>query len=95
MDTTERLVLDLPAELVAMLRTAVAAGDFGSESEMVSAVLRGWYGSDISDDRPLEDVRAFVAEGIADIEAGRIVEADDVFSELEARYQAMLPTRGQ
>jgi hypothetical protein len=49
MDTTERLVLDLPADAV----------------------------------------RAFIAEGLADIEAGRVVEADEVFDRLEARYQAM------
>jgi antitoxin ParD1/3/4 len=89
MDTTERLVLDLPTELVAKLREQVVAGDFSSESELVSAVLRGLYGPDIVDGRPADEIRAFVAEGLADIEAGRIVDADEVFDRLEARYQAM------
>lgn len=49
--------------------------------------------TDTVDDRPGEAIRAFVAEGLADIEAGRIVEADEVFDRLEARYQAMAERR--
>ena len=89
MDTTERLVIDLPKELVEKLREHVASGEFASESDLVTALLRGWYGSDDSDDRSVEEIRAFVAEGLADAEAGRLVDADEVFDRLEARYQVM------
>jgi Arc/MetJ-type ribon-helix-helix transcriptional regulator len=42
METTERLTVDLPADLVANLRDSVRAGDFASESEAVEAVLRAF-----------------------------------------------------
>ena len=44
MARTERLVVDLPAELVAAVRQEVAAGAFGSESEAIELLLRGWFG---------------------------------------------------
>ena len=95
MDTTERLVIDLPSELVAKLRELVASGEFKSESHVVETFLKASYygeGDELNDDE-LAEVRAAVAEGIADIEAGRFIEADEVFRELEARYQGMLPAR--
>jgi predicted transcriptional regulator len=49
--------------------------------------------ADIVDDRPADEIRASVAEGLADIEAGRVVEADEIFDRLEARYQAMAASR--
>jgi predicted transcriptional regulator len=41
----------------------------------------------------MEGVRAAVAEGLADVEAGRVVDADTMFEELRARYLAMIPDR--
>jgi antitoxin ParD1/3/4 len=38
---------------------------------------------------------ASIMRGIADADAGRTHAADDVFSELRARYQAMLPSEGE
>lgn len=92
MDTTERLVLDLPKELVDKLRERVASGEFQSESQAVEAVLKESYPAEdkLSPDE-LEEVRAAVAEGIADADAGRLHDADEVFAALKARYEAMLP----
>jgi antitoxin ParD1/3/4 len=88
MDTTERLVLDLPAELVAKLRQQVASGDFRSESEAVETILKFHYIEDSLDEGELEDIRTAVAEGIADADAGRIHDADEVHAELRARIKA-------
>jgi antitoxin ParD1/3/4 len=93
MGTTERVVLDLPAELVATLRMIVESGQFASESELVSEVLQSYYGPDDLDERELADVRAAVAEGIADADAGRVVDADEVHAELRARIKKIADPR--
>jgi antitoxin ParD1/3/4 len=90
MGTTERLVVDLPSELVALLRNAVRSGAFASESEVLETLLRAWRGESGIEEEDLETIRAFVAEGVADVAAGRVTEADAVFDRLEDRYQAML-----
>lgn len=89
MDTTERLVIDLPSELVAKLRELVASGEFKSESHVVETFLKSaYYGEgDEMDDDELAEVRAAVAEGAADVEAGRFIEADEVFRELREQIK--------
>jgi Arc/MetJ-type ribon-helix-helix transcriptional regulator len=92
MGTTERLVLDLPSDLVAILRQAVKRGDFGSESEALSAVLRAWQDEgDIDED--IEKIRARVAEGLAEAEAGEIIGADEVHAELRAQIKVIADRR--
>jgi len=46
MGTTERLVVDLPSDLVEGLRDSIKAGAFASESEAIEALLRSWYSPD-------------------------------------------------
>jgi Arc/MetJ-type ribon-helix-helix transcriptional regulator len=89
MTTTERLVLDLPADLVATLRTIVKSGAFVSESELVSTVLQAWYGPDDLDEQELNEIRAAVAEGLAEADAGKFIDADDVHAALRARIKAI------
>jgi len=86
MGTTERLTVDLPSDLVATLREAVQRGDFGSESEAVEVLLRSWYGPEEPD---IDTLRAFVAEGIADVDAGRVSKAGEVFTRVLARIDAV------
>jgi antitoxin ParD1/3/4 len=86
MASTERLVVELPSDLVAALRHAVQSGPFASESEVLTTVLRASQGDNSLTEAELEEVRAAVAEGLADAEAGRFVDADEMFKELHARY---------
>jgi len=95
MGTTERLVLDLPSHLVAGLRASVQSGAYPSESAAIEEMLTAWYGPEGTREPPTELLRAFVAEGLADVEAGRVVDADEAFDELEARYEAMITKRDQ
>jgi antitoxin ParD1/3/4 len=85
MGTTERLVVELPSDLVAGLRALVRSGAFGSESEAVEMLLRTWYGDDNAEEPDTETLRAFVAEGIADAEAGRLSDAEEVYTRVLAR----------
>jgi antitoxin ParD1/3/4 len=93
MGTTERLVVDLPSDLVEGLRDSIKAGAFSSESEAIELLLRNWYGADESGEPDIETLRAFVAEGIADVEAGRVIDADKVHAELRARIKAIADRR--
>jgi Arc/MetJ-type ribon-helix-helix transcriptional regulator len=87
MSTTERLALDLPSDLVAKLREHVDADGFASESELMTLILQAWYGSDGLSKDELEEVRAAVAEGLADVQAGHVYDADEVHAELRARIK--------
>ncbi|MGA3308310.1 MAG: type II toxin-antitoxin system ParD family antitoxin [Xanthobacteraceae bacterium] len=95
MGKTERLTIDLPSHLVAGLRESVRSGAYRSESAAIEELLLAWYGPEGTKEPPIEQLRAFVAEGIADADAGRLIDADEVFDELEARYEAMIAKRDQ
>ncbi|HUD86474.1 MAG TPA: hypothetical protein VMR17_08470 [Xanthobacteraceae bacterium] len=95
MDTTERLVVDLPSHLVAGLRQSVRSGAFASESEGIEALLRTWYGDEGLEEPPIEVLRDFVAEGIADVDAGRVHDADKVYAELLARIDAIAANKAK
>ena len=93
MGTTERLVVDLPAELVDGLRDSVRAGDFSSESEALEAMLRVFLSRDGVEEPDIETLRAFVAEGIAEADAGKLIPAEEVFADLRARFKAIADRR--
>jgi Arc/MetJ-type ribon-helix-helix transcriptional regulator len=93
MNATERLELELPADLVATLRVIVKSGAFASESELVSTVLQAWYGSDDLSEKDLDEVRIAVAEGLAEADAGKFIAADEVHGELRARIKAIADRR--
>jgi Arc/MetJ-type ribon-helix-helix transcriptional regulator len=88
MASTEQLTVDLPADLVANLRDSVRSGAFASESEAIETLLRTWFGLEGDDD--LESVRAMVAEGLAQADAGDVIEAGEVHAEIHARIKAIV-----
>jgi Arc/MetJ-type ribon-helix-helix transcriptional regulator len=75
----------LPSDLVAGLRASVRSGAFGSESEALEVLLRTWYGDEGAEEPDIETLRAFVAEGIADVDAGRTSDAEEVYARVLAR----------
>jgi antitoxin ParD1/3/4 len=93
MGTVEQLVVDLPSDLADAVRDAVKTGAFSSESEVIEAVLRAWRGNEGAVEPDIETLRAFVAEGIADADAGRFVEAEEMFARLRTRYLAKIADR--
>jgi len=42
MSEIERMTITMPAEMAAVVRSAVEAGDYASTSEVVRAALRDW-----------------------------------------------------
>jgi len=95
MSKTERLTVDLPAHLIAGIREAVRRGAFATESEAVEIALRTWYGDEHVEEPDTETLRAFVAEGLADVEAGRVCDAEEVFERVLARIDAVAAAKAK
>jgi antitoxin ParD1/3/4 len=93
MRATEQLTVELPSELAAALRGAVQSGAFSSESEVLETILWAWHGDNTIEEPDFETLRAFMAKGIADAEAGRFVDAYEMFARLRARYNAVASDR--
>lgn len=92
MEATERLVVDLPSDLVARLRQEVERGNFASESDALSSILRAWHDDD-EIEREIEVIRGNVAEGLAEAEAGEFIESDDLHAELRAHIRTVADRR--
>jgi antitoxin ParD1/3/4 len=93
MSTTKRLVVDLPSELVTRVRDRLDSGDFSSESELVGAVLTDWLEADELSNAELANVRVAVAEGIAQGDAGELIEAREVHADLDAQIRSFANSR--
>lgn len=77
----------------------IRAGRFETIDQAVEAGLRWlrdpWIDEVVDLDDLDPETRAAVEEGLADIEAGRVRDADEVFDELIAKYEAMALEREQ
>jgi antitoxin ParD1/3/4 len=78
---------DLGKQLENYIQQLVDSGRYGSKSEVLREGVR------LVQDREarLAALDAALREGLADIEAGRTIPAEEVFAELRARYRAMQP----
>jgi antitoxin ParD1/3/4 len=95
MGAMERLTIELPAHLVEGLRNSVKSGEFASESAAIEALLRSWYGDEVMDELDIDTLRAIVGEGIADVEAGRVSDAEDVYARIRARIEAIAASKSK
>ncbi len=72
----ERLTITLPAELAAVVKSAVDAGDYASTSEVVRAALRDWKTKRALQIEELAALKADIDAGLADVAAGRVKDFD-------------------
>lgn len=79
MATIERMTISLPAEMVALLETSVAAGEYATTSEVVREALGEWSRRRSDDQRDLEALRAAIKIGD---ESGPGIPAAEVYAEL-------------
>lgn len=77
---------DLGEHFESFVAELVAGGRYASRS----SVLREGLTLLVERERKLSAFNAAIDEGLADIEAGRVRTADDVFDRLEAKYAAMM-----
>ena len=68
------------------MQELVDGGRYGSKSEGLREGIRLIQERETQQ----EALKALVMQGMADIEAGRTVPAEDTFSRLKAKYQAMV-----
>jgi antitoxin ParD1/3/4 len=76
MSATESLTVTLPAEVAARVKDVVAAGEYDSPSDVVAAALRDWTRTRAAQADDMVSLKADIAEGLADIDAGRVSDFD-------------------
>lgn len=72
----ERLTVTLPAAIAAAVKGAVAGGDYASSSAVVREALGDWARKRDQQQHALADLKADLAHGLADLEAGRVADFD-------------------
>ena len=80
----EKLSITLPAEMAKIIHEEVRAGGYGSASEVIREAMRGW----LERQRRLAALDASIARGLADADADRIQDIDEVRQELRERFAA-------
>ena len=76
MPAIERVTITLPAEMAALVKTAVKGGDYASASEVVREALRDWKTKKAVQGQALNELRSEIDVGLADLAAGRLVDPD-------------------
>jgi antitoxin ParD1/3/4 len=76
MSEIERMTITIPAEMAALVKSAVQAGDYASTSEVVRAALRDWKVKRALQVEELAALKADIDAGLADIAAGRVKNFD-------------------
>ena len=92
MSTIERITISLPAEMVAEVKAAVAAGEFTNTSEAVRDALRRWHRARTVIALSDEELRLLVAEGR---DSGEPVDGEAALKRLRAKYAVMSATDGR
>ena len=72
----EPLTVTITPEMAERIKDAVATGQYASASEVVRDALEEWELSRQRRERALDELRAEIAKGLADIEAGHLVDLD-------------------
>jgi antitoxin ParD1/3/4 len=76
MAAIERMTITLPSDMAAVVKSAVADGDYASSSEVVREALRDWKTKRALQLHELAALRADIDRGLADVAEGRVREFD-------------------
>jgi len=90
--TVEKISIALPPEMVASLRQAVNDGEYSSSSEVVREALRDWNHKRQLQQSGIAELRQMWQVARADKSPG--LDPDEVFDELERKYQAIADAAG-
>ncbi|HVB17272.1 MAG TPA: type II toxin-antitoxin system ParD family antitoxin [Stellaceae bacterium] len=72
----ERLTITLPSEMAAVVKGAVAGGDYASTSEVVREALRDWKMKRALQLQELAALKADIDKGLTDLAEGRVQDFD-------------------
>ena len=76
MSTIERMTITMPADMAAVVKEAVDAGDYASTSEVVRDALREWKMKRAVQLQEIAALKADIDKGLADVAAGRVKDFD-------------------
>jgi len=92
MATAEKISIALPPEMVAVIRNAVATGEYASSSEVIRDALRDWTHKRNMRQQGIAELRQLWQEALREKTPG--ISADDVLDRLERKYQAIADAAG-
>ncbi|MCP4563231.1 MAG: type II toxin-antitoxin system ParD family antitoxin [Bosea sp.] len=85
MAQVEKVSIAVTPEMAAMLRRAVASGDYASSSEVVREALRDWKERRTLRSEAVAELRKLWDEGLA---SGEPVTSEDAFARIKAKIDA-------
>jgi antitoxin ParD1/3/4 len=85
MPTVEKLSIALPSEMATLIRNAVDAGEYSSNSEVIRDAVRDWTHKRKMREQSLGDLRKLWLEAIADDSEG--LKSEPVFDKLIHKYE--------
>jgi antitoxin ParD1/3/4 len=85
MATVEKISIALPPDLVSLVKSAVASGDYASTSEVIRDALRDWKQKRQAIELEQEELRLLIHQGMA---SGPSMDAEEVFARLRQKYSA-------
>jgi len=74
MAEVERLTVTMPADMLAVLKSAVDSGDYASTSEVIREAVRDWKMKRALQIQEFTTLKADIDQGLADVAAGRLTE---------------------
>jgi antitoxin ParD1/3/4 len=89
MTNAKRRSLDLTPDLDDAIQRRVASGSYASHNDVIRAALNALNRDEEDQARELTEQDAALARGIADADAGRVRPAEEVFTNLRAKYRRM------
>ena len=92
MATAEKISIALPPEMVAIIRNAVATGEYASSSEVIRDALRDWTNKRALRQQGIAELRQLWQEALHDKTPG--INAEEVLDRLERKYQAIADAAG-
>ena len=92
MTTAEKISIALPPEMVAIVRSAVATGEYASSSEVIRDALRDWTYKRTIRQHGITEPRQLWQEAMNDKTPG--VSADEVIDRLERKYKVIADASG-
>ena len=87
MAAAEKISIALPAEMVNLVRDAVATGEYASSSEVIRDALRDWTYKRNLRQQGVAELRRVWQEAVNDKTPG--ISPGDVLDRLEQKYQAI------
>lgn len=84
MATAGEISVTLPADMLAMIGSAVARGDYASASEVVCEALYAWKFQHGLSSKELDELKRALQEGI---DSGPGIDAEELFSRLRSKYR--------